>query len=157
MTKIPIQIIPFDSAYSQDFAALNIAWLEKYFVVEPHDAALLEKCEDTIVKAGGYIFFAKYKEMIVGTFSLIKSKEGVYELGKMAVLDTYQGRGIGQELLCFSIQYAKQNQWSKLFLYTGTILKNAIHIYQKHGFVAVPLEEDPPYQRSDYKMEMNLT
>ena len=44
-----IEIIPFDTKYAKDFATLNIAWLEKYFIVEPHDFELLERCEETII------------------------------------------------------------------------------------------------------------
>lgn len=51
-----IEIIPFDPKYAKDFAQLNIEWLEKYFVVEPHDAELLHRCEETIVNPGGHIF-----------------------------------------------------------------------------------------------------
>ena len=36
-----IHIIPFEKKYSEDFKNLNLAWLEKYFYVEPHDEEVL--------------------------------------------------------------------------------------------------------------------
>lgn len=151
-----VTIIPFDPKYAKDFADLNVAWLEKYFVVEPHDVELLERCEATIINNEGHIFFAKISSEIAGTFSLIKNQEGIYELGKMAVSPEFQGRKIGQQLLTFCIDFAKKQHWTKLILYSNTKLENAIYIYKKYGFVEIELEKDSPYLRSNIKMEMVL-
>ena len=151
-----VTIIPFESKYANDFARLNVEWLEKFFVVEPHDVELLERCEETIIDNGGYIFFAKVDETIAGTFSLIKSSDGVYELGKMAVSPEYQGKKIGQKLLDFCIKFAKEKQWKKILLYSNTKLENAIYLYKKYGFVEIEQEKNPPYQRSNIKMELVL-
>lgn len=152
----PIEIIPFDPIYAKDFANLNVAWLEKYFVVEPHDVALLERCEETIINKGGYIFFAKIGSKIAGTFSLIKIDQNTYELGKMAVPPEFQGRQIGQRLMTFCIDFAEKQHWAKLMLYSNTLLENAIHIYKKYGFKEIELESNSPYQRSNIKMELVL-
>ncbi len=149
-------IIPFDPKYAQDFASLNIEWLEKYFVVEPHDAELLERCEETIINPGGHIFFAKVNQDIAGTFSLIRMEDGIYELGKMAVSPKFQGQKIGQQLMQFCIDFSKSQGWEKLVLYSNRILENAIYIYSKYGFVEIPMEENPPYQRGNIKMELVL-
>jgi len=67
-----VKIIPFSSQYSTDFKLLNVEWLEKYFVVEPHDAELLEKSQENIIDKGGFIFLAKLNNKIIGTVALIK-------------------------------------------------------------------------------------
>lgn len=149
-----ISIIPFDPKYAKDFADLNVAWLEKYFVVEPHDVELLERCEETIINKGGFIFFAKKGNQIAGTFSLIKIEDGIYELGKMAVSPEFQGLRIGQKLMQFCIDFATDQKWSKLILYSNKILENAIHIYRKYGFKEIELEKESPYLRSNIKMEL---
>ena len=115
---------------------------------------LLEQCEETIITPGGHIFFAKAENKIVGTFSLIPLSKGVYELGKMAVDEQFQGHKIGQKLMEHCIAFAKQQQWQKLILYSNTLLENAIYIYRKFGFVAIPMEAKPPYVRSNIKMEL---
>lgn len=121
-------IIHFDNRYAKDFAALNVEWLEKYFVVEPHDIDLLERCEETIIDRGGYIFFAKIEETITGTFSLIKKEDGIYELGKMAVSPEFQGHKIGQQLMQFCMDFARKQQWEKLILYSNTVLENDLYL-----------------------------
>ncbi|MBL0683739.1 GNAT family N-acetyltransferase [Aquimarina mytili] len=149
-------IIPFDPKYAKDFARLNIEWLEKYFVVEPLDKELLQQCEETIINKGGYIFFAKVGDEIAGTFSLINIEENVYELGKMAVSPKFQGLKIGQQLLQFCIDFAKEQEWKKIILYSNRILENAIYIYNKFGFTEIPIEENPLYKRSNIKMQLIL-
>lgn len=151
-----VKIIPFEPRYAKDFAALNIAWLEKYFEIEPHDAELMERCEETIIKPGGHIFFAKVDAAIAGTFSLIKIEEGIYELGKMAVSPKFQGLKIGQQLMQHCMDFASEMGWKKLQLYSNTILENACYIYKKYGFKEIPMEENPPYIRSNIKMEIKL-
>ncbi|WP_103866934.1 MULTISPECIES: GNAT family N-acetyltransferase [Aquimarina] len=149
-------IIPFESKYAKEFASLNVEWLEKHFVVEPHDIDLLERCEETIINQGGYIFFAKADNEIAGTFSLIKIEDGVYELGKMAVSPKFQGKKIGQQLVQYCIDFSIHQNWKKLVLYSNRVLENAIYIYKKHGFKEIKLEDTPPYLRSDIKMELIL-
>ncbi|WP_411030215.1 GNAT family N-acetyltransferase [Spongiimicrobium sp. 3-5] len=151
-----VKIISFEPKYAKDFAQLNTEWLEKYFVVEPHDTELMEACEENIIDKGGFIFFAQVGESIAGTFSLIKLDNGFYELGKMAVSPSFQGHKIGQKLMQFCIDYARTNGWERLVLYSNTILENAIYIYRKYGFKEVPLEENPPYLRGNIKMELIL-
>jgi len=151
-----IKIIPFEPKYACHFRDLNRAWLEKYFFVESKDVLLLEDCKQTIIDTGGYIFFSEYQENIVGCFSLIKLENGVFELGKMAVDENYQGLKIGQQLLTFAIDFANRKRWKKLILYSSTKLDAALYIYRKYGFAQVPLEKDNPYSRSDIKMELTL-
>jgi len=149
-----LNIIPFESRYSKRFKELNVAWLDKYFYVEPKDTILLDNCEANIIDKGGFIFLAQYLENIVGCFALIKLQNNEYELGKMAVDPNYQGLKIGQALLDFAIDHAKQNGWNKLTLYSNTKLENALYIYKKYGFIEVEIEKNLPYARSDIKMEL---
>ena len=92
----------------------------------------------------------------VGCFSFIPLDEKIYELGKMAVSDEYQGNKIGQQLMNFAIGFAKQRDWDKIVLYSSTKLPTALYIYRKYGFVEVELENNLPYARSDIKMELIL-
>ena len=151
-----LEIIPFEPRYSLIFRDLNVAWLKKYFYVEPKDIELLENCQESIIDEGGYIFFAKNEDDIVGCFSFILLNNTTYELGKMAVDPNFQGLKIGQKLLSFAIDFAKRHHWEKIVLYSSTKLDTALHIYSKYGFSEVVLEKEVPYARSDIKMELEL-
>jgi len=150
------KIIPFTAELSTVFRDLNLDWLEQYFYVEPHDRDLLDQSEDVIINKGGYIFFYKEDGLISGTFALIKISEDVFELGKMAVSKTMRGKGIGQKMLQFCLNFAQQEGWEKLILYSNTSLENSIYIYRKYGFTEIPVDVDNPYARGNIKMEKVL-
>ncbi|ADY30522.1 MULTISPECIES: GNAT family N-acetyltransferase [Cellulophaga] len=151
-----LTFIPFQPKYAKTFKNLNLEWIKKFFVVENKDIELLDNCEENIINKGGYIFFAKIDTTIVGCVAYIKIEDNVYELGKMAISEAYQGKKIGQELLTFAINFAKEKQWKQVILYSSVKLTNALHIYKKVGFKEVPLEPNVVYKRSSIKMELNL-
>jgi ribosomal protein S18 acetylase RimI-like enzyme len=150
------RVIPFKPAYAPVFRDLNLEWLTTYFYVEEKDKELLENCEETIIKEGGFIFFAEWKGTLVGCYSLICMHTNIYELGKMAVDPNFQGLKIGQRLVSHAIAFAQANKWEKIILYSNTILGPAIYIYKKYGFKEIALEKDTPYKRSNIKMERIL-
>lgn len=150
-----LRIISFKEEYAHHFRDLNIEWLEKYFYVEKHDREVLNNAKTYIIDKGGYIFFALYKGEVAGTLALMNEEEG-YELSKMAVSPKFQGLKIGQQLMQFSIHFARNKKWGKLLLYSNIILENAIYIYKKYGFKEVDLETDSPYNRSNIKMVLTL-
>ena len=150
-----IEIVPFRPELAPYFRDLNIAWLEKYFLVEPKDKVVLGDPQKYIIEQDGHIYFAQYDGAIVGTFALLKEDEGVYELGKMAVDEAYQGKSIGNTLLKHCLEEAKKLGASKVMLFSNTLLGPAIHLYQKYGFQEVPLGRSD-YKRSNIKMEKEI-
>lgn len=155
MTNEQIDIINYDQQYTEAFAALNRAWLQKYFVVEPIDEEIFANPKEYIVNNGGYIFFAKMDDKIVGTFALMKTEEVIFELSKMAVAEEFQGKKIGNKMLEFCLEKAKRLNAHKIILYSNTSLQPAIHLYKKFGFKEVPLG-NVEYKRADIKMEIDL-
>lgn len=152
-----LEIIPYSPKYLKDFKDLNIAWLEKYFWVEPHDQEVLGNPEKYIIDPGGNIFFVRERERIIGTVALMKIAEDVFELTKMAVVPDQQGKKIGQRLMEHTLDYARSRKWNKLILYSNRKLENAIFIYKKFGFKEVPIGENNPYARGDIKMELIIS
>ncbi len=151
------EIIPYSPEYAQDFKELNIAWLEKYFWVEPHDEEVLGKPEKYIIAPGGTIFFVKENDEIIGTVALMKIEDGIFELTKMAVTPKAQGKNIGQKLMEHTLNFARKKGWNSLIIYSNRKLENAIHIYKKYGFVEIPIQGNNPYSRGDIKMKLQLS
>ena len=150
-----LEIIPFKPKYSQDFYNLNTEWLEKYFYVEPYDEKVLSNPEKYIIETGGYIFFIKNETKIIGTIALIR-QQTYFELSKMAILPEYRGQKIGLKLIEYCINFAKQEKWKSITLYSHKKLVPAINLYKKVGFVAVPLEKDVHYERANIKMMLRF-
>lgn len=151
-TQNNVEIIPFSSDLKDHIKTLNLAWLTKYFKVEEKDDLVLSNPQEEIINKGGFIFYAKNNNEILGTASLMKIDDITFELSKMAVSDKAQGSGIGNKLLDHCLAVAQENNIKRLILYSNRILLPAIHLYEKFGFTEIVLEEGL-YERADIKME----
>lgn len=150
-----IIITGFKDELGKFFTDLNLAWLTKYFVVEPIDQQMLSKPREYIINNGGHIFFAMAGDTVAGTFALIKITDSVFELSKMAVDEAFHGNNIGNMLITFCLEEARRLKIAKLILYSNTLLQPAIHLYKKYGFTEVPLDRSD-YARANIKMEILL-
>lgn len=151
-----ITITQFEEKYAADFRKLNIEWLQDYFAVEPYDEYQLSHPVREIIDKGGYIFFAKENEEIVGTAALMKETDRSFELTKMSVTKDSQGKGISKLLMDACLQLAKDKKFSRLFLYSNTKLLPAIQLYRRYGFNEIPLEVNSHYSRTNIKMELKF-
>lgn len=151
-----LKILPYQSIFSKAFYELNVEWLETYFYVEEFDKEVLSNPEKYIINPGGHIFFALENKKILGTVALMPYDKNCFELTKMAVDPKERGRGIGQQMIKYCINFSKKQEINKLILYSNTILENAIHIYRKYGFKEIPKEKNSPYKRGNIKMELIL-
>lgn len=152
-----MEIIAFAPQYAEDFKKLNSAWLEKYFWIEPHDEEVLGNPQKYIIEPGGNIFFIKEDGRIIGTVALMKLDDSTFELTKMAITPSAQGRTLGQKLMQHALDHARNQGWKTLIIYSNRKLENAIHIYRKYGFVEIPIEKNNPYARGDIKMLLRLS
>jgi mannose-6-phosphate isomerase-like protein (cupin superfamily)/predicted GNAT family acetyltransferase len=150
-----IDIIPYREELKEAIKELNYEWLQKYFSVEPGDITSLANPTGEIIDKGGSIYYAMMQHEIVGTVSLLKKTNDIFEIGKMAVTEKAQGNGIGQALMQYCLQQARQQRIKKLVLYSNTSLLQAIHLYRKFGFTETTLEQGL-YKRADIKMEKYL-
>ncbi len=150
-----IEIIEFSNELKEHIKRLNYEWLEKYFSVEESDVLTLSNPQEEIIDKGGYIFFVRMNTEIIATASLLKKSDSVFELGKMAVTQKAQGKGIGNLLLEHCLTFSKQKGISKLILYSNTTLTSALQLYKKYGFEEIKLEETF-YKRANIKMELKL-
>ncbi len=152
-----VKIVPFSLEYSKNFYNLNIEWLKTFFYVEPYDEEVLSKPKKYIIDKGGYIFFSKLNNEIVGTVALMPMNiENTFELTKMAVSPEHRGHKIGQKLMQKCIDFALERDFESLIIYSSRKLENAIYIYRKYGFIEIPVEPDCHYERCDIKMELKL-
>lgn len=150
-----IDIIDYSDELKEHIKTLNYEWLEEHFYVEEGDETSLSNPKENIIDKGGFIFYAKYDNEIVGTASLLKKTDHIFELGKMAVAKSAQGLGIGKVLMEHCLEFARKNQIRTLILYSNTKLAPAIHLYRKYGFVETELEPGV-YERGNIKMEKTI-
>ena len=103
-----MEIIDFSDEYKDSIKVLNYEWLEEFFVVEESDKMALSNPREEIIDKGGYIYYAKLGNDIVGTVSLLKETDEEFTLAKMAVKSDIQGYGIGTQLIEHVLNVAKK-------------------------------------------------
>jgi GNAT superfamily N-acetyltransferase len=156
MTEIRIvEFNPADTRHRQTFRDLNLAWIEKHFLVEERDRRELENPEREILEHGGRIFVAEAGEEILGVCAVIVEPDGVCELAKMAVAESARGRGVGKLLGEAVIEYARMVRAPYVELLSNTVLTPAMRLYNALGFVEVPLPRTD-YARANIKMVLQL-
>lgn len=147
-----LEIISYSSALQPHFESINKAWVSKYFTLESFDIDQLEHPEETILAQGGEIIFAKLGEDILGTVALIPKEEGDWEMIKMGVKESAQGKGVGFALGKRLLEMAREKGATRVVLYTNTKLEAALRVYEKLGFTHCHLECGT-YGRCNVKME----
>ena len=153
---MPTRIVPYRPEHRAAFAALNRAWIERYFVMEPEDRRLLDDPEGSILAPGGAIFCAVEDDgAVVGTAGLLPAGPGVFELVKMAVAPAAQGRGLGRRLLLHALDAAGALGARRVFLLSSSVLTPALHLYRSAGFVDEPVDVHE-YARGDVQMGLAL-
>ncbi len=151
-----ISILPFQTKYKSDFKKLNEEWLKEYFSVEKEDERVLSNPEKIILDSGGMIFFAISAGKAVGTVALTHHGKKVYELNKMAVTKSMQGKSIGNLLLKKALDFVKKKKAKQLYLETNRSLYPAIHLYEKFGFKKDSPVVNSKYKRSNLKMSLHF-
>lgn len=148
-----IEIIEYQDRYKNNLYELTIEWLEKDFIIVPEDMEFLNNPKGAVIDKGGHIFFAKSGDEIIGTISLIRKSDKIYELAKLAVTEKAKGMGAGKKLMDKCIEIAVEKKIDKLILYTNTKLIPAIQLYLKYGFKEMKPQKNK-YAESDLYMEL---
>jgi GNAT superfamily N-acetyltransferase len=150
-----ISIVDYEDGYQQYFEKFNRHWIERYFEMEAVDEFCLTNPGEAILKPGGAILMALCDETPAGTVALKKVDNAIYEFTKMAVDEPFQRRGIAEALSYASFDKARDLGAAKLILYTNSMLKPAIRLYEKIGFRHIYVEPGT-YKRADVKMVIDL-
>jgi putative acetyltransferase len=140
------------------FRELNEEWITRYFAMEPSDHEKLGDPQGNILDQGGRILLAFDGNRGVGCCALVAMKAGEFEVAKMAVTETHQGKGIGHRLIAATIAKAREIGAKRLYIETNHTLTPAIRLYKAHGFQELPPERivHSPYARADVFMELVL-
>ena len=153
-----ISIRSFEPGDEIAFRALNEAWIEKLFALEEKDRATLGDPHKYVLAPGGRILMALDQSRAVGCCALLHLDGVTVELGKMAVDESYRGRGIGRLLMAAAVSEARGLHAERIYLETNSALLPAIALYEAFGFTGVPPERQlaSTFARVDLPMELRL-
>ncbi len=113
----------------------QLQWLRQTVFVEEQGVSREDEWDEHDVSAIHFLTLNSDGEPIA-TGRLLPSGQ----FGRMAVLQSQRGHGIGAQLLQFVLQWAEASHYPRLFLHAQS---SAIGFYEKHGFVITsePYEE----------------
>jgi len=152
-----VKIVDYKPKYKRAFKELNEEWIATWFELEEADSKVLDDPENQILKKGGHILVALYKQEPVGVCALKKMDDPAYdyEMVKMAVRPDMKGKGIGFLLGKAVLEKAASLGAGSVYLESNTILKPAISLYQKLGFKKTA-GHATPYKRCNIQMEIKI-
>jgi len=151
-----IIISEYQPEHHDAFRNMNVEWLERYGLMETHDMLVLDDPKGTVLDRAGYIWMAFDGDLPIGSAAIMKAhEEGVYEIAKMAVVPSHQGRGVSKLLMEKCVEKAKEIGVKKLILFSNHQLTKAIALYEKFGFRHVKVT-DSPFVTADVRMELDL-
>jgi ribosomal protein S18 acetylase RimI-like enzyme len=151
------EVVTYRDAWRGEFERLNREWIETWFVLEETDLATFRDPVAKIIRPGGQIFFILEGDQVLGTCAVIAHRPDVHEIAKMAVAAEARGKGYGDLLMEAAVEFSRQAGARRVVIVSNTKLAPAIRLYEKHGFVRVPLDAHEQYARADIRMERDLT
>lgn len=150
-----MEIVEFRPEHAEAFRELNVAWISRYFALEPADLKALDDPEGYILDRGGKVFMAFQDDRAVGCVALLKMADGGYEVAKMTVAEQVRGAGLGRRLMQRCIDAARAEGAPRLYLETNSGLAPAMALYRAMGFHDLP-SQPTQYARCDVWMERPL-
>jgi ribosomal protein S18 acetylase RimI-like enzyme len=151
-----VMVVPYRDEFRAAFEQLNRDWIETYFVLEEPDREVFSDPRAKILAHGGQIFFVVEGNQVQGTCAVLHHTGDDYEIAKMAVAPAARGRGFGDLLMQTAVDFATEVGARRLVIVSNTVLEPAIRLYEKHGFVRVPLSPDGRYKRANIRLEREL-
>lgn len=94
-------------------------------------------------------------EELIGTVALHYVSKTVCELGRMYLASDYRGRGLGRKLLHHALQQAEARGFSEVVLKTASVLKEALALYRRAGFI--PVADQGPGGNCDVVMSRKIS
>jgi DNA-binding MarR family transcriptional regulator/N-acetylglutamate synthase-like GNAT family acetyltransferase len=156
----PVTILDYKPSLKQFFYELAGPWLSEVVNgnLEEEDLETLHNPDEAYIKKGGFLFYALYKDHIVGCVALKRMDEDTFELAKLYMNPTYRNLGIATKLIERCISRCNENHASELWIQSTMSMQEAHKLYYKLGFMD---KEAPPQMqvlaRTEKIMYMKLS
>lgn len=99
------------------------------------------------------IYFAIENGVVYATCMAQPMTNNEWEICKLATDERYEGHGAESAVFKACMDYALENGANKLTILSNSILKPALHIYEKYGFYEIPVDNTHHYKRVDIQFE----
>ncbi|WP_422105893.1 bifunctional helix-turn-helix transcriptional regulator/GNAT family N-acetyltransferase [Winogradskyella sp.] len=141
-----VRIVDYKPSLKKYFYELAGPWLLDVLngELEDDDKFTLNHPAKAYLEQGGFLFFAKYKDDIVGCVALKRLDEDTFEFAKLFINPNYRKLGIATRLIERCISRCMENDATALWLQTTMAMPRAHKLYYKLGFndQAAPTQMD---------------
>lgn len=90
----------------------------------------------------GICYIVEDGTRIIGVYVLLPMEKETIELINLAVVESYQGNGLGKRLVMHAIEEARKLGYKKIEVGTGNSSISQLALYQKCGFRINRIEKD---------------
>ena len=90
----------------------------------------------------------------VGTVRFYPVKNKIYHLSRLGVIDKFQGKNIGKELIEEVERQALEKGGKGIVLYSAYRNKELLQFYQSMGYQIIEVTDDDDYRRAKLKKEL---
>ena len=129
-------VVDYRPDLDKHFHELAGPWLtgEADGILEEEEGINLQKPEETHFMEGGFIFYARYKDQIVGFAALKRLTDYSFECSGLFVNPNYRHNGIDTRLIERCICRSLENQASELWIQSTVNTPEVLDLYQRFGF-----------------------
>ncbi|RNC80035.1 MAG: GNAT family N-acetyltransferase [Balneola sp.] len=131
-----VKVVDYKPSLKKYFSDLATPWLKDVLdgELEEEDKFTLSNPDKAYIETGGFVFFARYKEDIVGCVALKRLDEDSFEFAKLFISPDYRKMGIATKLIERCITRCMENEADTLWLQTTLSMPKAHKLYYKLGF-----------------------
>lgn len=134
--KHQVSVIDYKPSLKEKFYALAGPWLLEVLdgTLEDEDQFTLHHPDKAYLEPGGFLFYAKYDNAIVGCVALKRLNDDTFEFAKLFIDPNYRKLGIATKLIERCISRCLENEATELWLQTTMSMPQAHKLYYKLGF-----------------------
>jgi DNA-binding MarR family transcriptional regulator/N-acetylglutamate synthase-like GNAT family acetyltransferase len=139
----PVHIIDFNPGLKNHFHELAGPWLtgaENGYLQE-ENGCLLQDPDERFFLEGGFLFYARYKDQLVGCVVLKRMDESSFEFTRLFVNPNYRNLGIATMLIERCITRCMENQATELWLQLSIRMPVEEKLYSMLGFCELEAPE----------------
>ena len=147
-----MKLVQFEEKFRQAFIDFNTDWIVTNFgKLEPHDLETFEKIDEEL-RNGAMIFFVVENDIPLACCMSMPMEGDTWEICKLGSNKDMPHKGAGSLVFKAAMEWAQEHGAKRLFILSNSRLKPALHIYEKHGFKEIKLD-DYGYERGDIAFE----
>jgi len=115
----------------------------------------LNDIENNYIHSGGiFELIEDHKGNLLGTYGLYPLEKDICEMRKMYFVPQIRGRGLGRHTLERAVSHARRLGFKTVVLETNSVLKEAVRLYTRFGFV--PMQTKHISARIDQTYILNV-